>query len=399
MSGIFLVGSAILLLGFPGLAAARRYRATHVATNTIDPLAVGYAGLAVACVALWWGITALSAGRWVLLGAVVSTSLLLGSWPRNANATTRERPTTVDGRLSPGPWLGTLGLLFALLVAVPFLPYGLQRQDRVHRMSMTDWYNHFTVTTVLDATPSLPPRNPYLVTDTEAPYYYGFHLAAAAVHRAAGRRGDLFALLLGLTLITAAAIPLVSFVIACDLGARRAALPAAAGATLLAGFDAIVMAIESLRDSLANWPLSPSLLGFRQAIPSTHIDFWIHHNERQFNAPYVATIWAPHHVAATLIALLLLHLLMARRAEGHARRQWLLPALLLAALPALSAYIAVAVVVGLGGAMLAESVAHRRAPWRTETVRRLAPAAAAASLMALPILMLLLFSRSGSLVL
>ena len=61
------------------------------------------------------------------------------------------------------------------------------------------------------------------------------------------------------------------------------------------------------------WPLESGVAGVRSLVPYTQLDFWIHHNERQFSPPYVTAIWAPHHLAGVLLALLLIHLLRARR--------------------------------------------------------------------------------------
>ena len=77
-------------------------------------------------------------------------------------------------------------------------------------MAMTDWYKHLITTSALSAADAFPPANPFLNSADAAPYYYGFHLVAAAMARVAGSiagpaaAGDLvFPALLLLTLVTA----------------------------------------------------------------------------------------------------------------------------------------------------------------------------------------------------
>ena len=41
------------------------------------------------------------------------------------------------------------GLIFAMLVWLPFTTYGWERVDGIHRMAMTDWYKHLMTTTAL----------------------------------------------------------------------------------------------------------------------------------------------------------------------------------------------------------------------------------------------------------
>ncbi|MBK7973344.1 MAG: hypothetical protein IPK07_08705 [Deltaproteobacteria bacterium] len=281
-------------------------------------------------------------------------------------------------------------LLFAACVAVPFVAYGLERGDGIHRMGMTDWYKHLVVTNALRTSPTFPPANPFLATAGQAPYYYGFHILAAAVLRVAGSSGSPFPVLLVLTLLAAAAVPLVIHAVARGLGcSRRGALAAALAGTFLGGFDLIPQALRSIADIAHAWPLPGGFAALRAIVPSTHVDSWIHHDERQFNAPYVATIWAPQHVLGALLALLAFHLLSARavdagepRAERVARVG--LAAVLLGALPAISAYVTVGLAVGVVGAALAEAVLLRRAPWRTATFRAWSVAALVAAPLALP---------------
>ena len=88
---------------------------------------------------------------------------------------------------------------------MPFYPYGLERNDGVHRMGMTDWHKHLIVGTALSGADEMPPPNPFLPSETSAPYYYGFQLLGASIQRAAGHTADIFPILLVLTLLIAAA--------------------------------------------------------------------------------------------------------------------------------------------------------------------------------------------------
>ena len=40
-----------------------------------------------------------------------------------------------------------------------------------------------------------------------------------------------------------------------------------------------------LPDPVTAWPLSGGFAGLRAVVPSAHLDFWIHHNERSFSVP------------------------------------------------------------------------------------------------------------------
>ena len=61
-------------------------------------------------------------------------------------------------------------------------------------------------------------------------------------------------------------------------------LPAAA-ASRLAGFDAAGRALDTASAAATEWTGAMTFTGLRELIPSTHLDYWIHHNARQFNAP------------------------------------------------------------------------------------------------------------------
>ncbi|HEX9808785.1 MAG TPA: hypothetical protein VGC25_04180 [Alphaproteobacteria bacterium] len=316
--------------------------------------------------------------------------------------------------------LAATGIAFAAAAWLPFLTYGMHRADGVHRMAMSDWYKHLAVTTALGAADVLPPPNPFLHSAAAAPYYYGFHLVAASVARLAEWIGGAFgadlaatspaadpiylALLL-LTLLTAAATPFVAYTAARTIAAGRGSdlgdapsvpLLAALGATLLAGFDLVPLAIDAVGNAVRAGPWRGGAEWLREVIPSTHLDYWIHHNERQLNAPYLTTIWAPQHMAAVLLALLVVHLLIRRSqaAEASSRRPpfgapWLLPAALIAALPALSAYVALGLAGGVLGASVIESLSRRCFLWQTPTWRTwLLPGLAAAAL-AMPVLAVL----------
>jgi hypothetical protein len=293
-------------------------------------------------------------------------------------------------------------LLLAGLVIVPFLPYGRTFADGVHRMGMTDWYKHLMVTTSLQSAVRLPPANPFLSTDGAAPYYYGFHLVAASVQRGANGVGSPYVTLLGLTLITAAALPVVLFVVARGLfGNGTVAAVAAAGGSLLAGFDLVVWALSAVRETRAHWPLGRGFAAVRAIVPSSHLNFWIHHNERQLNAPYMATIWAPHHVCAVLLVLVLVHVCRARAVEARwgENTGFVMPAVMLAALPAMSAYVALALVVAVVVLVVAEAWRARCGPWRTDVFRRWAVVGVPAAVLAIPVVVTLAGSEGGQLTL
>ena len=161
--------------------------------------------------------------------------------------------------------LATLSLISVCVVAIPFSTYGLERADGIHRMAMTDWEKQ---TTGVAASREFPPPHPYIHADPDPSYYFGYHLVAAAIDNVTGDSGDVYLILLLLTLVTAAATPFVVYTFSRDLCDAPRALIAAAGATLLTGFDAVVVALEAVRAAAASWPLPSGLAGLRAVVPS-----------------------------------------------------------------------------------------------------------------------------------
>lgn len=342
--------------------------------------AYAFGGVAVACWSLWLA-GQLGLG---LLGAALS--LLLVAVALIIRAPSLPAPTTLRSALASTPggvWVAAL--LMVVAVVVPFAPYGWEGGDGIHRMSMSDWYKHLSVATVLPAalqSGEFPPPNPFLIDASPAPYYYGFHLLAAPFQTAGL---DAFTALFGWTLVTAAACPCVLYLVARRLFADpRTAAWAAVGGSLLFGFDLIIWLLHAVDHTVRHWPLDAGLAGLREVVPFTHLDSWVSHNERQLNPPYVTAIWAPHHLAAVLLSLLAIHEVSPERLpQGRVRP---LAIVSLAALPALSAYVAA----GLGAAVLmsmtAEGWRQRRAPWQTEMWMRWAPTTLLAVGCALPVM-------------
>jgi hypothetical protein len=345
-AGVATCGAVFVVLVLPGVALADALTAGDAHADAADALSASFGAVAVSASVLW--ITGATVGltRATILGAPLGAAVLLAA----VAPSTRQR-----GRLLPPPGFGLLLALaagFAVLVAIPFYPYGLERSDGVRHMGLSDWYLHLMMTTTLDTTSSLPPRNPYLITQGGAYYHYGFHLLAAGIHRAAGRSIDIFPILLGLTMLTAAAYPLILFSVARRRlgGDSRKALAVAAGAALLAGFDLVVWVTDVAQTLVARWPPPGGVEGLRLVIPSAHLHSWIPVYERQFNAPYVALLWAPHYVAAVLISLLCIHVLR----DEVTRPPYVAAALMLSALPGLSAYVALATAVCVAGIVLGD---------------------------------------------
>jgi hypothetical protein len=222
---------------------------------------------------------------------------------------------------------------------------------------------------------------------------------AAAVVKATGGAAGIFAALWFLTLLTAAATPFVVYAFARDLATRTQAVAAAGASSLLIGFDAVVLVLESARAALDRWPLPGGFQGLRAIVPSTHIDWWLHNVDRSFSAPFVTTMWAPHQTAATLIALVVLYLLAPRPENAwRARTGWLLPGVLIGALPGLSSYIAMGLGAGVAAAALAEAASGRRAPWRTSVFSRWVVPGVVGVLLALPLAPTLVHGSSSGLV-
>ncbi|MGD8328966.1 MAG: hypothetical protein PVJ49_05980 [Acidobacteriota bacterium] len=425
MEILALIVVAALVLGAPALGAVAWRRSLDrraAGADAIELVAVAYGGVAVAALSIW--IAAQLAGpgwRAILLAIVVGTVVLLGASLVHSGGRADE-PLAAE-KSSTGKRhfliLALAGALFALLAWLPFINYGLQRADGIHRMAMTDWYKHLVTTTALVGSDAFPPANPFLHAVDNAPYYYGFHLVAASIGRLAGAltgsggAGMVYPALLLLTLVTAAATPFVVYAAArtiafgrgTDLGDdARVPLLAALGGTFLAGFDLIPLIIDSLVNLAGGAARVGGLGALRAVVPSTHLDYWIHHNERQFNAPYMTVIWAPQHMAAVLVALLAVHLVLRRRLQAERvgagdtfAAGWLLPALLLAGLPALSAYVALGLAIAVVGATLIEGVRRRRLPWHTPALRQWLLPGLVAAVLALPVAAVLAAGRTGGL--
>ncbi len=275
-----------------------------------------------------------------------------------------------------------------LLCAVAFVPHGLERRDGVHRMAMTDWQKHLMLAGEMTLHDEFPPANPFLRGSGASPYYHGFHLLAADLARAAGGASAIYAALLALTLLTAAAVPLTVYVVANGLFdwpgvARLAAL----GATLLAGFDLLVLLLHTAVNAITVWGGELTLSGLRELVPSTHLDYWLQHNERQFSAPYLATVWAPQHVLAACAGVLGFHWLSTKPHVSNNRLDVVPAAMLLAATPMLSAYVGLAVASGLAVAFAVATTSAERGRWLSAGV--------VALLLALPFLRLGASGASG----
>ena len=324
------------------------------------------------------------------LGIGASSLLLAGTLTAGLVLLATSARTSGPEPPPPGAVAALIRVTLASLVlcAVAFAPYGLQRQDGVHRMAMTDWQKHLMLAGEMTLHDEFPPANPFLRGSGPSPYYHGFHLLAANIARAAGGAAALYAALLALTLFTAAFVPLTVYVVARGFFDWPAvARTAALGATLLAGFDVLVVVLHTTTNAVTVWGGELTLSGIRELIPSTHLDYWLHHNERQFNAPYLAVIWAPQHVLAACAGVLGFHWLSWKsRASG--RRLDVLPAaLLLAATPMLSAHVGLALATGLLVAFVAATTTAERWRWLS--------AGALAALLALPFLRLGATASSG----
>lgn len=343
------VALAIALLAVVAASVAHWLRRHHPELDRLDRLAAAMVSPWLFLVPLWWA-RMLGSGAAGTLAAVVifAVGLAATCWGEPL-VPARDRSARGHSVLI------VASLVFALLVGAAFLSWDLERVDGLHRMAMTDWSKHLTVTTTLVVSDAFPPDNPFMATHSGAGYYYGFHLVAAALAEIAHGPDAVFPALLSLTLLVAASVPIVSFVLARPVvGDDRTAVFAALAATFFAGFDLLVLAGEALRNWLAWDGVSGGLAWLREIVPSTHLDYWIHHNERQFSAPYLTAAWAPQHLAAALVAVMALHWM--RGAEPGRARRAILPAVALASLPMLSAYVALGVGLALAIIVITEAL-------------------------------------------
>ena len=409
--------AAVVVVLVPGLAAiawtaqSARQGTADAGADLAERISLAYAGVGIACIALWLTTATIGMSRWTSFAAPLAGAAIVALAARLG----RGRPLDAHGPLSSADvhagasrtsrrrvatTLTALSLVSVCLVAIPFAPYGWERADGIHRMAMTDWEKHLRMAITILGSPTFPPAHPYIHADPNPSYYFGYHLVAAAIASVGGRSVHPFAALWLLTLATAAATPFVVYTFARDLCTSRQAVRAAAASTLLIGFDLVPLALQAVKAAAAVWPPPAGLAGLRAIIPSTHIDFWIDNIDRQFSAPVVATMWAPHQTAAALISLIVLYLLAPQpEAPDRSRARWFLPALLIAALAGLSSYMALGLAVGVASAAVLEAVSERRAPWGTATFRRWWLPGAIGVLLALPIVPVVTRGSSSGLIL
>ena len=376
--------AALLVIGVPW-AAASYWVGRHVGGlhDRLEVVALGFAGVGVATWGLWVVATVTAPSPVAVVAvAVLGTAWLAGDACR---APARRLPDRAGG-----VWpVALLGIVFVLLLVPAFLSFGWERGEAVHTLAMTDWYKHLTVATEIAGADRFPPSNPYLAADQDPRYYFGFHLVAAAISRVAGT-ADVYPALLVLTNVVAGSVPLVFYAFARPFGSVRLAVLAAA-AGLLAGFDVLVVVVDTVR---AGWSFDVWPTGFdavRAIVPSTQLDYWVHHNARQFNPFYVATAWAPQHVAAVLLALVVLSLVGPTTSDQttagkRGRSGVLLPAVALAATAALSAYVALSLACGVAGWLLIIAFKNPRGCLRAPEIQRWVPVGLLAGLLSLPML-------------
>ncbi len=399
----------LLVVGIPAGACVFWARRLGFTRDSSDLVAVAFGGLGVAAISLWAGASLLGQSVWLSLLAPAGGAGIVcaAAWARSSTGSGSRAGGVVAGATSRN--LAVIALVFVVLVLIPFAPFGYERGGEVHRFAMSDWYKHLVVATALTNTATFPPPNPFLNTVDNAPYYYGFHLVAAAMARIAGG-GDVFVMLLLLTIATAAAVPFVVFSFARRLCDDRQAFWAAAMATFLAGFDLVPVTIDVLRNLATKWPLPGGFAALRAVIPSNHVDYWVHHNERQLNTVYITSSWAPQHVAAVLISLLVIWIVAvpiwrqaaATRSDERAVR-WprfaglVLPALLIASLPALSAYVAIGTAFGVVAVLGVELLRDRGSG--AALAVRWGAAGIAGGVIAVPVLQVLSASNAPGLML
>ena len=384
MSVLVTVVAGLLVLGLPWAAAsywvARRVDGLQ---DRLEIVALGFGGFG----ALTWGVWVVA--RLFGLGPLtpVVASVVVATWLwLDAR---RVEPRPLPGPVGATRAVAAIAVAFVLLLVPTFASFGLERLGAVHTLAMTDWYKHLTVTAEMAGGGGFPPVNPYLRADLDPSYYFGFYVVAATLVRLAGSVGDGYLALLLLTFVVAGSVPLVLYALARPQCTERAAVLAAA-ACLLAGFDVLVVSVDVIRaaSSLETW--GGGFETVRALIPSTQLDYWIHHNERQFNPFFVATAWAPQHVAGALLALVVLTVVGPRTTDrATARSGVVLPALALAAIPAVSAYVALALAVGVTGAV---ALVGWRSGWSglLAVLRRWVPVGGLGVILALPVLPVLL---------
>lgn len=347
LPGLNLAGAGFLLFLAPGWQVARLLGLRHKRGYALAWIALGLS-LALAPVVVYWTGIVLGFHPLSTAAAMAGVVLLAGALARLRPAS---QPAPVDGlpwQERRSRWLaGLLLAALAVMVAVPYIQVTLR--GALYPTEINDWAKHYTVVWLLEQS-GIPPRNLLYPPQREEPfvYYYFFHIVVATLRLWSGQALGMVSAFVIVTLLAVMDLAvLLGLLVQRLFRQERAALWSLVFVTIATSFDFLSILPQTMEILLAQgW----TLRAFVGLSP-------VFNCQDRLVSLYSAYLWAPHHVAAGLVFLLLALLLSLL---GQTRRLAALLPLLLVALAGYSVYVAVPVFAALAIYALLDVAARGR---------------------------------------
>lgn len=334
LPGLNVAGAIFLLLLAPGWQTARWLGLRRGRGLALPWIALALS-LALSPVIVYW--TSLVLGFRLLPTAVVMAALVvgLGSLARRQTAVGLVEVGSLPWRGRRNRWLA--GALLAGLGVLIILPY-LQPTWRgaLYPSEINDWPKHYTVIWLLEHT-GIPPRNLLYWPQRDQPfvYYYFFHIVVATLRLWSDQALSILTSFVLVTLATVLDLAvLLSFLAQRLFRRQRAALWTLLFVTIATSYDFLATLPQTAKILLAEGWTMRAFVGLTP----------VFNCQDRLVGLYSAYLWAPHHVAAGLVTLLMVVLLSLL---GQTRRLALLLPLLLFALVGFSVYVAAPVLLAL----------------------------------------------------
>jgi hypothetical protein len=359
-------GLLILIAAPPGYFALRALHLTSGA-RILDGILGTMAGLLV--LPLFYNILGV-AGALPLVVRLMLWLLLTGILAYTSRKTSS--PTPLDVNLLP---LFLIGGIAVFLTVSPLALHDVKIEGRWVHMVAGDWGKHIPVAAALTTDDNLPPKNPFLSTETDLRYYYFAYILPGMVAHGSGISATNS--LIALAGLVAFGFPFVLYAYGRQVGlSHGGGIAASSLVTLVSGLDFLYVYLEQQKTGF--WP--------------EHIDFWANHDLRRINALVDMFIWTPQHVLALFGFVFVLWLFEKKDAHpetnssGENLRFLVGTAIFVAATCGTSAFVWFGLGAGLGIWALVEGIQEL---WRRQFPRRTAwiiASLALSALMSLPYL-------------
>ncbi|HKB06688.1 MAG TPA: hypothetical protein VKF61_00260 [Candidatus Polarisedimenticolia bacterium] len=291
------LSGAVLALFLPGYALLLCLDAPARIDRLTDVAHCVATSLAVVPLALRLAGAALPFDRPHLVGVLAGVTLaLLGLGALRAPA-----PFGPAGDRTPRALLAVVILTLVLLA--PTLAIGPTPEGGETRVKGWDLNNHLAIAESI-ASRGLPPRNPFLASDSPFYYHTYFHILLAAVLAMAGQGASAYLLISSFTLLLAAVF-LFTFhrAVSEHFDDDRIALLSLPFVSLVGGFDLVPMVVKALSEKEGvHGPIAFFLSHW-------NVDGWVSNRGMLVPTFFANFYWSSHAVAAMVVFLLaLIHL-------------------------------------------------------------------------------------------